>query len=66
MKAYLKRFLNLLLVAAICTALFLGAEIMLSKTWRLFVAFEWPVLSGWTYYTILMVFVCAVIAFFKP
>lgn len=66
MKAYLKRFANLLIIAAICTAVFLGGEIMLSKTWRFFVAFEWPVLNGWTYYALLMVLVCAVIAFFKP
>lgn len=66
MKAYLKRFSNLLIIAAVCTALLLGGEIMLSKTWRFFIALELPPLSGWAYYAILMVLVCAVIAFFKP
>jgi len=66
MKAYLKRFSAMLLIAAVMTLCFFFVETMLKKTIHMMTVIELPSLSPWTYYAMIMIFVCAVIAIRKP
>ena len=65
MKVYLKRFAALLLVAAVMTLCFFVVETLLKKTLHMMTVIELPSASPWTYYAMIMIFVCAVIALCK-
>lgn len=65
MIAYFKRFFCALLVALAMTICFFVVEILFKKAGDLIRVIEWPVLSPWTCYALIMVLACAVVAFFK-
>jgi|GEM_PF-5767715 hypothetical protein len=65
MKAYLQRFLCVLIVALVMTVCFWIAGILFSKTINLIRTIELPSLNPLTYYTIIVLALSAIIALFR-